>query len=507
MSRTRLGAALAIVLAIAALLYFLRAPGVPDVAETAAPETAAAASGPVETVGVEPVEPEAEAENAAVEPSAEEMPSEEAVIIADETPSETAPSEEMAALPAETPRTPAAEPAETPAEETAEAAEPAPAEEAAEAQPEPELEPEPEPEAETSTATFDIVRVEPGGSTLLAGRASPGAMVRLFMEGSEVAMTVADTAGGFVMFAELGASDAPRVLTMTETREDGTTLEAGANVILSPVATLPPVEVADAGETTAEQAPAGEAPGEVQAEVAATPPATPPAQPGPLESGDAVVAETSDEDAVETTDAPEVVTTPAASDPGRVEQAAPRAPAAPTVLLADETGVRVLQNSGDQPQAMTNVSIDSISYDAAGEVALAGRATGTSSVRVYLDNRPLIDVEIGADGQWRTDLPEVDTGTYTLRVDELNEEGQVVSRAETPFRRESVEAIQALDAGATATLAPVSLITVQPGNTLWGIAREKYGEGILYVRVFEANTDRIRDPDLIYPGQIFSVPD
>ena len=72
---------------------------------------------------------------------------------------------------------------------------------------------------------------------------------------------------------------------------------------------------------------------------------------------------------------------------------------------------------------------------------------------------------------------------------------------------ESVEAIQALDTTAQTDVAPVSLITVQPGNTLWGIAREKYGEGLLYVRVFEANTDRIRNPDLIYPGQIFTVPD
>ena len=73
--------------------------------------------------------------------------------------------------------------------------------------------------------------------------------------------------------------------------------------------------------------------------------------------------------------------------------------------------------------------------------------------------------------------------------------------------REAVEAIQALESAPSTSIAPVSLITVQPGNTLWGIAREKYGEGVLYVRVFEANTDRIRDPDLIYPGQIFSVPD
>ena len=50
-------------------------------------------------------------------------------------------------------------------------------------------------------------------------------------------------------------------------------------------------------------------------------------------------------------------------------------------------------------------------------------------------------------------------------------------------------------------------ITVQTGATLWAIARERYGEGILYVRVFEANRESIRDPDLIFPGQVFRLPD
>uniref|UniRef100_UPI0039B8B640 LysM peptidoglycan-binding domain-containing protein n=2 Tax=Albidovulum sp. TaxID=1872424 RepID=UPI0039B8B640 len=50
------------------------------------------------------------------------------------------------------------------------------------------------------------------------------------------------------------------------------------------------------------------------------------------------------------------------------------------------------------------------------------------------------------------------------------------------------------------------IVTVQPGFSLWRIARENYGEGLLYVKVFEANRDQIRDPDLIYPGQIFTVP-
>ena len=108
-------------------------------------------------------------------------------------------------------------------------------------------------------------------------------------------------------------------------------------------------------------------------------------------------------------------------------------------------------------------------------------------------------------------MPEVDTGVYTLRIDEVNEAGQVTSRVETPFKREEPSVLAALDPQSTAQAgtAPrqnISVVTVQPGNTLWGIAKRNYGSGIMYVRVFNANRDRIRDPNLIYPGQVFSVP-
>jgi nucleoid-associated protein YgaU len=101
----------------------------------------------------------------------------------------------------------------------------------------------------------------------------------------------------------------------------------------------------------------------------------------------------------------------------------------------------------------------------------------------------------------------VDTGVYTLRVDEIAADGSVVSRVETPFQREPVQTILALAEEEAADTAPVRLVTVQPGNTLWGISRRSYGEGTLYVRVFDANKERIKDPDLIYPGQVFTVPD
>ena len=53
----------------------------------------------------------------------------------------------------------------------------------------------------------------------------------------------------------------------------------------------------------------------------------------------------------------------------------------------------------------------------------------------------------------------------------------------------------------------VAVRTVQPGATLWAIAREQFGKGIMYVAVYEANKDQIRDPDLIYPGQVFRMPE
>ena len=75
---------------------------------------------------------------------------------------------------------------------------------------------------------------------------------------------------------------------------------------------------------------------------------------------------------------------------------------------------------------------------------------------------------------------------------------------------ELAPASDAVVAEATVEAAPVPAapitITVQPGYTLWGIAQQNFGDGVLYVQVFEANRDKIRDPDLIYPGQVFTIP-
>ena len=175
----------------------------------------------------------------------------------------------------------------------------------------------------------------------------------------------------------------------------------------------------------------------------------------------------------------------------------------PKVVVADSDGVRVLQ---DDQGAKDQLALDSIAYDPSGNVTLSGRSNPDGLVRFYVNNEAISAAKTDDTGYWETDLSDVIPGTYTLRIDELGSRGDVVSRLESPFKREDREKLAALIAPSSSPVR-INIVTVQPGNTLWAIARKRYGDGLLYVRVFEANRDKIKDPDLIYPGQLFDLPD
>ena len=49
--------------------------------------------------------------------------------------------------------------------------------------------------------------------------------------------------------------------------------------------------------------------------------------------------------------------------------------------------------------------------------------------------------------------------------------------------------------------------TVKSGDTLWAVASEMYGSGNKYMKIFEANTDILENPDRIKPGQVLVIPD
>ena len=175
----------------------------------------------------------------------------------------------------------------------------------------------------------------------------------------------------------------------------------------------------------------------------------------------------------------------------------------PKVVIANSDGVKVIQ---DEKRSDDELALDSIAYDPLGNVTVGGRSNPSGLVRFYINNEAVSATKTNEAGYWEADLSDIIPGTYTLRIDELSLKGDVISRLESPFKREDRERLANLIAPSTSPVR-INIVTVQPGNTLWAIARKRYGDGLLYVQVFEANRDKIKNPDLIYPGQLFDLPD
>jgi nucleoid-associated protein YgaU len=171
--------------------------------------------------------------------------------------------------------------------------------------------------------------------------------------------------------------------------------------------------------------------------------------------------------------------------------------------VGKDTQVKLLQVPapvGDLSGAK-GLSLGSVDYSDAGNLELSGKGRPGNTIQVYVNNRSVGSAVVDADGNWsmRPDHP-VPAGTYKLRIDQLDPKGTVVSRVELPFQR--APASDVLLAQENGNLSAI----VQPGNSLWRIARRVYGEGTEYTVIYQANQDQIRDPDLIFPGQIFNLP-
>ncbi|MGJ8624983.1 MAG: LysM peptidoglycan-binding domain-containing protein [Yoonia sp.] len=345
-------------------------------------------------------------------------------------------------------------------------------------------------------------RFEPDGGFLVFGKTTPDQPVAAVVDGTEVERISASSDGSFILTGFVGHSDTPRSLTVIGD-PDGAGISADRRFIMA--ANPAPVVVATA-EGAAEGAAVQDAPvAQIDDVAVAVVPETTIENPSDVAVlGDTQPAAPLPSDPL-SSDIPDVLTE------AQTRAEPPAIPSTPAILAVTADGVDVVQApvaENTPPEAMSTVALDTITYDPSGDVVLQGRATGEGVVQVYVNNTPVSQLPIDVDGNWRGDLPDVDTGVYTLRIDEVDPAGEVVSRIETPFLREAPEdVIAAMADNVDTPNFTVATRTVQPGATLWAIAEERYGAGVLYVTVFEANRDRIRDPDLIYPGQVFMLPE
>ena len=154
---------------------------------------------------------------------------------------------------------------------------------------------------------------------------------------------------------------------------------------------------------------------------------------------------------------------------------------------------RVLQLPSDRA-SRTKLALDVIEYDGTGKVQLLGRTEPGARVEASLDQKPAGSAKAGSGGEWGLLLDgNLPVGRYSLRLKATGENGETLAQLSLSFSR------VAPPEGAVA-------VDIQPGNNLWRIAQHSYGDGLRYTEIYRANQPQIRDPNLIYPGQIFAVP-
>ncbi|WP_312014456.1 LysM peptidoglycan-binding domain-containing protein [Bradyrhizobium sp. AUGA SZCCT0283] len=298
--------------------------------------------------------------------------------------------------------------------------------------------------------TFDVASIEPTGEAVVAGRAAPGATVELLRDGEVHDRAVADKSGQFVMVPPKlppGTYD----LTLRSKQADGTVTTSKQRV------------------TAALEPRSNEKP---------------------------VVA---------------LVT-----------------PDKPTVVLS--------QPGAPKPAAGALV-VETVEIEPGGKFHVSGQARPGAALRLYLNDSFVASVTAGTDGRFAVTINEgVAPGSYRVRLDEASSSGTVRARAEVPFtapettasvsaqattskRPDSAAPQQPQLAAAGSTVLPdsgspsstvvvpkITTTTVSRGDSLWRLSQVSYGAGTRYAVIYKANRAQIRNPNLIYPGQVFVLP-
>ncbi|MDR1476640.1 MAG: LysM peptidoglycan-binding domain-containing protein [Rickettsiales bacterium] len=163
------------------------------------------------------------------------------------------------------------------------------------------------------------------------------------------------------------------------------------------------------------------------------------------------------------------------------------------VLMGGKSKSRVMK--APKGQNIGSLRVEKIDYAESGPFRVEGRAAKGATVNVYLNNKIIGKSAADNSGAWSVEADGISLSgkAQAVRADQLDAKGKVARRVEYKFAPVFID-------------GEGSMVVIKKGDCLWNLALREYGKGTSYVVIFEANKSQIKNPDLIYVGQVFSVP-
>ena len=303
--------------------------------------------------------------------------------------------------------------------------------------------------------TIDLARVKPDGAAVFAGTAAANAKIRIFEGDILLGETVANANGEWVIVLEKSLAAGQHLISVAMERSDGSTEMADRSLaveIYQDTETKPLVALLP--ETATEVPVLIQSPDDVDAANPAAP------------ASEAIVADATGADAAA-----------AKAAMGDTTEAAPTKPQAKSQIAA--------------------LAPSAIIWRDASRILISGTSRGGVRVTVNDEKGQFGEALVLADGAWQVaGSLDMDIAVNHLRFALFDEANHIIARYDLP--------VKARDLAKGQDGSP--LVVVNKGDMLWRIAYHQLGEGVKYVDIVRRNQQDINDPDLIYPKQIFAVP-
>ena len=143
-----------------------------------------------------------------------------------------------------------------------------------------------------------------------------------------------------------------------------------------------------------------------------------------------------------------------------------------------------------------NITLDFVEYSPTGKVLVSGRSEANKEISFFFDDDLVGKSLVDKNGLWEFEYDKkIKFGKIDLRIDLLTN-NEIISMSTPIFMENMARIINNSE----------NRIVVQPGNSLWRIARKTLGGGVFYSEIYKKNALKIKNPDMIFPGQVFDLP-